>query len=120
MDLKERIKTMCKEAGIPVSRLERECGFANGYISKLDKSTPNTKNIQKIADFLGVDIDLLMNGKRADGYYYDKQTAEIAQRIYQDKYMGLVFDTLSTSSPEQIKDFYDMLLLMKRRERFDN
>lgn len=31
----ERVKTICKERKIPLSRLERECGFANGYISQL-------------------------------------------------------------------------------------
>ena len=31
----ERVKTICKERKVPISRLERECRFANGYISQL-------------------------------------------------------------------------------------
>ena len=35
----ERIVEVCKERGIPISRLERECGFANGYVKQLKKGT---------------------------------------------------------------------------------
>lgn len=119
MDLKERVKELCKNAGIPVSKLERDCGFANGYVSKLGKSTPNTKNIQKIADYFGMDLNALMTGQDAEGYYYDKETAEIADRIYHDKYMGMVFDAMKDSTPEQIKNFYDMLMVMKRAENHE-
>lgn len=30
MNSVERVKNLCKERGIPVSRLEKELGFANG------------------------------------------------------------------------------------------
>ena len=63
MTLRERIKELCKERNISLNKLERECGFAKGYISKLDKSTPNSENLQKIADYLGVSTDFLMTGK---------------------------------------------------------
>ena len=41
-----------------MNQLEKELGFAVGYISKLDKSTPNSKYIQKIADYFNVSVDL--------------------------------------------------------------
>lgn len=63
MTLKERIVTLCKQNNIPVSKLEKELGFAGGYISKLDKSTPNSAKLQKIAGFFGVTLDYLMTGK---------------------------------------------------------
>ena len=52
MNLKERIKTLCKENGITVNKLEKTLGFGTGYIAKLDNSVPNTAKIQLIADFL--------------------------------------------------------------------
>ena len=33
----ERVKNICKERKIPISKLEKELGFSNGYISQLKK-----------------------------------------------------------------------------------
>lgn len=37
MNTVDRIKAICKERKIPISRLEKACGFANGYIGQLKK-----------------------------------------------------------------------------------
>lgn len=63
MTLRERIKELCKERNISLNKLETDCGFAKGYASKLDKSTPNSENLQRIADYFEVSVDYLMNGK---------------------------------------------------------
>lgn len=60
MTLKERIKELCKQKKIAVSKLEDDLGFAGGYISKLDKSTPNTDKINAIANYLDVSLDYLI------------------------------------------------------------
>lgn len=66
MNLKERIKTLCKENGITVNKLEKTLGFGTGYIAKLDSSVPNTAKIQLIADFFHVSLDFLMNGSKPE------------------------------------------------------
>lgn len=116
MTIKERIKELCNEHKISVAKLERECGFANGYISKLDKSTPNTAKIQKIADRFNVSVDYIMTGENSEGYY-SKETAEIAQQIYQNRELHLLFDITRDSSPKELTDFANMILIMKKRER---
>lgn len=60
MSLKDTIKSLCKSNGISMNKLEGELGFAKGYISKLEKSTPNSAKLQKIADYFGVTLDYLM------------------------------------------------------------
>ena len=50
----ERIKAICKERKIPLARLERDCGFANAYISQLRKGTVPNDRLMKIADYLSV------------------------------------------------------------------
>lgn len=37
----EYIRNLCKERKIPISKLEKECGFANGYLNpkKVKKNT---------------------------------------------------------------------------------
>lgn len=63
MSLKDTIKNLCKMHRVTMSTVEEELGFASGYLSKLDKSTPNTKRIQQIADYFGVTVDYLMHGE---------------------------------------------------------
>ena len=61
--MKERIKSLCKDYGISMNKLEETLGFGKGYISKLGNSTPNATKIKKIADYFGVTVDYLMTGK---------------------------------------------------------
>lgn len=63
MTIRDRVKLLCKEKKISLNQLEIDCGFAKGYLSKLDKSTPNIKNIQKIADRLNVTVEFLATGE---------------------------------------------------------
>ena len=63
MDLRDKIKKLCKEKQISMNTLETTLGFGKGYISKLGKSTPNASKIQQIADYFGVTIDYLMSGE---------------------------------------------------------
>lgn len=66
MDMKQRIKELCKEKKISVNKLEKDLGFGTGYVSKLDKSTPNTSKVKKISDYFNVSVDYLMTGKEPE------------------------------------------------------
>ena len=54
MNSVERVKALCKERKIPISRLERDLGFANGYIGQLRKGTFPDDRLIKIAKYLDV------------------------------------------------------------------
>lgn len=107
MDLKERIKELCKEKGISLNKLEADCGVAKGYISKLDKSSPSVATIQRIADYLGVSLDYLIKGE----YYSNPETAQAAQEAF-DKYK-ILFDAAEGSRPEDIRFVVDFLNRLK-------
>lgn len=81
MTLRDTIKELCKKKKISVNKLEIELGFAKGYISKLDKSTPNSAKLQKIADYFNVSLDYLMTGE--DSKYSDAD-AFLDVRISED------------------------------------
>lgn len=117
MNTVERIISICKERKIPISKLERSCDFANGYIRRLSKGTMPNDRLAKVADFLGVTTEFLTTGENPDGYYYDKATAELAQEIYQNQELHLLFDLTRDSSPDELRDFANMILIMKKRER---
>lgn len=46
MNSVERVKAICKERKIPISRLEKDLGFANGYIGQLRKGNLLTGHLQ--------------------------------------------------------------------------
>lgn len=62
MDIVERVKFLCKVNDIKPAKLERECGFANGYIGKLKEGTMPADRLAKVAEYLDVPIDLLVYG----------------------------------------------------------
>lgn len=60
MNLKERVKELCKRHGKSMNQVEKDLGFGTGYISKLDKSVPNTTKIRQLAEYFNVTVDYLM------------------------------------------------------------
>ena len=51
-----KIIRLCEKRGISIARLEKECGLGNATIRGWDKSDPRTENLNKVADYFGVDI----------------------------------------------------------------
>lgn len=120
MDLKDRIKELCKMNNISMNQLEQELNFGKGYISKLGKSTPNATKIRQIADYFNVSIDYLMAGECADsaqGYYLNEETAKAAQEIFENKELRMLFDVQRDMSAEDLRALHSMALALKRKER---
>lgn len=66
MNSVEKVKQLCKEKGIPISRLEKNLGFANGYIGQLKKGVFPDDRLKKIADYFGVSVEYLMTGQEPE------------------------------------------------------
>ena len=66
MNSVERVKAICKERKIPISRLERDLGFANGYIGQLRKGVFPADRLSVIADYLSVSISYLLTGEETE------------------------------------------------------
>ena len=63
MNSVERVKQICKERKIPISKLEKDLDFSNGYISQLRKGIFPSDRLDKISKYLDLSIDYLMTGK---------------------------------------------------------
>lgn len=63
MNSVERVKEICKKNKIPISRLEKDLGYSNGYISQLRKGVFPANRLIEIADYLNVSANYLMTGE---------------------------------------------------------
>ena len=61
------INSICEEKGITVCKLEKELGFSNGCIRKWNKNEPGIRKVQKVADYLGIPIDKLLEKEHENG-----------------------------------------------------
>lgn len=56
----ELVKQICKERNIPISKLEKDLGFANGYIGQLRKGKFPADRLAAIADYFNVTVEYLL------------------------------------------------------------
>ena len=118
----ERIKSICKERKIPISRLEKDLNIGNAYIAGLKKGTVPDDRLRLISKYLDVSVEYLMTGKEKEGgerYYLNDETSEIAQEIFENKELRLLFDAAKDAQPEDLQTVHQMLLALKRKERGD-
>ncbi len=106
----ERIKELCNEKKISISRLERDCGFSNGYIRKLIKGNLPTDRLERVASYLNVDIKYLVSGEKPIDYNLLNLAYDAAE--YQE-FIRLYNQLLSTER-ESTKAYMSFLL----QERF--
>lgn len=60
--LYDTIKGLCKDKKVSISSVEKKANLSNGAISKWNKSSPRTENIQAVAMVLNVRLDKLVKG----------------------------------------------------------
>jgi DNA-binding helix-turn-helix protein len=60
MSTVDKVKKICKSRKIPISRLEKDLGFSNGYINQLRKGTFPSDRLALISKYLDVPISELL------------------------------------------------------------
>lgn len=79
------------------------------------KRLPRMGKVEMLARYFHVSVAELVN-KRVesdDGYYSDIETAEIANRVLNDKDLRVLFDAAHDANPEDIKMAADLLKRLK-------
>lgn len=97
MNSVERVKRICKERKIAISRLERDLGYANGYISQLRKGVLPDDRLRQIAAYLCVSVSYLMDEPQPDPVLTPRDRQDIARDLEQfilrlDSKEALMFD----------------------------
>lgn len=81
------------------------------------KAVPRMDKVQALADFFHVPkskiIDVQSN-VHPDGYYLNDETAEIAQAVYDDPDLRILFDAARDAGPENVRLAAEMLRRFKQ------
>ena len=87
---------------------------------------PDFETLEKIADFFNVDIDYLLGRTNKTttlpesvGYYFDPETAQWAQDLFENKELRALMSTARDAKAEDLKTVNDVLLALKRKEVYD-
>ena len=87
--LKENVNRIAKERGVSLAQMEKDLGFSEKYLSKLDKNNPSIDRVVAMADYLHVSVDELV-GYEGD---YDKDLKhlmEMASWLTEDQLVALI------------------------------
>lgn len=106
MNSVERVKAICKERKIPISKLEKDLEFGNGYIGQLRKGMFPADRLAKIAAYLSVSESYLLHGQ------------ETVKAPIQTDERTITMDDFTYAMSQEAKDLpqekKDMLLQMAR------
>lgn len=113
---------LLQKHGVSTYKVSKETGIAQSVFSswKNGISTPKQDKMQKIADYFNVSLEYLMTGEEKEGgekYYLNDETAKMAQDIFENKELRMLFDTARDAEPEDLQTVHNMLLALKRKER---
>ena len=113
---------LLQKYGVSTYKVSKATGIAQSVFSswKSGISTPKQDKMQKIADYFNVSLEYLMTGKEKEGgekYYLNDETAQVAQEIFENRELRVLFDAARDASPEDLQTTYNMLMALKKKER---
>ena len=116
---------LLKSHNITAYRVAKDTGISTATLTqwKNGTSTPKSDKLQKIADYFDVTLDYLTTGKETasrDHYYINNETVKVAQEIFENKELRMLFDAARDSDPQDLIALHNMALALKRKERGNN
>lgn len=107
----DRVKAICKERKIPISRLETDLGFGNAYISGLKKGVFPNDRLIAISKYLDLPVEYIAIGEKSE-FEERKDQADLFVTIRHDKRMLNAlekFYKLSDNQKEYVLGLIDLL-----------
>lgn len=106
--------------GLTVADVSKATGIYQSTLSNWKKRNNllSAKNAQIIADYFGVSVDYLMTGHEyKEQYYINPETAKVAQELFENDELRVLFDAARDAEPDDLRAVYNMLLALKRKEQ---
>lgn len=109
-------KQLRMERGYTQEAIAKALGISRSAVGMYEsgKRIPDSEDLEKFADFFNVDIDYLLGRSKQSTYYTNPETARIAQEVFDDPELHVLFDAARDASPEDIRKAADYLRLAKQ------
>ena len=128
-DFKNVFKALRESRKLTQSEIAKRLGISRSTIGMYETGArePDYETLEAIADFFNVDIDYLLGRTNKTtvlpnaptGYYFDAETAQMAQELFENKDLRVLFSAARTAKAEDLRTTYDMLMALKRKEGYD-
>lgn len=107
------MKEICKERKIPISKLEANLGFSNGYVGQLKKGVFPADRLAKIASYLDVTTDYLLTGEDKK----EAPTQEDEREISDDDIMFALWGDSDDVGKDDLDDVKRYAAFVRERKR---
>ncbi len=78
---------------------------------------PRMPKVQSLADYFNITKSDLIDEHSFEGYYYDQETAQAAQEMFENRELRALFDVSRDMSADDLRAVYNIALALKRKER---
>lgn len=122
-------KELRKAAGLSQTEMAKRLGISRSTVGMYEtgQREPDFETLEMIADFFNVDVDYLIGRTNkttvlpnsVGGYYLSEETAQMAQELFENKEMRILFSAARDAKPEDLKTAADVLLALKRKEGYN-
>ena len=117
----ENFERLCNLNNVRPGTVSKATGISTATLTswKQGKYTPKQDKLQLIADYFNVSLEYLMTGEEKEGgetYYLNEETAKMAQKIFDNKKLHMLFDALQDAEPDDLDAVNSVVLALKRKE----
>ena len=81
---------------------------------------PRMDKVDKLCELFDINRSDLIEDKDTEhkqSYYLNPETSRIAQKIYDNKELSVLFDAAQDAEPEDLQALHGMLMALKRKEK---
>ena len=121
MEVNDLIRNRRIDSGLTLTEVAEAVGVSAATVSRWesgDIANMKRDKIEALAAVLDISpLEILGYDLPDEPYYLDPQTAEIAQRIYEDRELRALFDAARDASPEDLQTVHTMLKALKAKEQ---
>ena len=98
MNIVQNIEKIAKAQGLPLTEIERRCGFSKSSIRKWSENIPNVQKVISVSEILNVSVDYLL------GTDIRREFDNVAQQL---------LDEVRSLSDEDLKKVIEYAELLK-------
>lgn len=110
-------EALLRNKGVTVSEISRATGISTSTFSdwKAGRYTPKEDKIKKLAAYFDVPVSYFYGGENGEPprYYLNEETAAMAQKLFDDPNLRMLFDAAQDCPPDQLQLAARMLQIFK-------